>query len=112
MASTFKIIQAGKQIEEITITVIAYQFCQVTVTMTEDGRETFKQNMSYGSQENYIVAKDSVINYLAIPMGCSEDIITDFYDDNMNLIHSCSLGVTLYNITKGVDKFMTIEIGR
>lgn len=44
MASTFKIIQAGKQIEEITITVIAYQYCQVTVTMTEDGRETFKQN--------------------------------------------------------------------
>lgn len=45
-------------------------------------------------------------------MGCSGDIITNFYDDNMNLINSYSLGVTLFNITKSVDKFMTIEIGR
>lgn len=112
MASTFKIIQAGKQIEEITITVIAYQYCQVTVTMTEDGRETFKQNMSYGSQERYIVAKDSVINYIVYPINCSGDIISNFYDDNMNLINSCSLGVEVFNITKGVDKFMTIEIGK
>ena len=112
MASTFKIIQQGKQVEEITITVIAYQYCQLTIEMSEDGNITFKQNMSQGSEERYIVAKDSVINYKAFPINCSEDIISNFYDDNGKLINSCSIGVTLYNITKGVNKFMTIEIGR
>lgn len=112
MASTFKIYQQGKQVEEITITVMAYQYCQLTVEMSEDGNTTFKQNMSQGSLERYIVAKDSVINYKTFPINCSEDIISNFYDDNGSLINSCSMGVTLYNITKGVNKFMTIEIGR
>lgn len=112
MASTFKIYQEGKQIEEITITVIAYQYCQLTVEMTEDGNTTFKQNMSQGSQERYIVAKDSVINYKTYPINCSEDIISNIYDDYGKLINSCSMGVRLYNITKGVYKFMTIEVGR
>ena len=92
MASTFKIYQQGKQIEEITITVMAYQYCQLTVEMSEDGNTTFKQNMSQGSQEKYIVAKDSVINYKTFPINCSEDIISNFYDDNGNLINSCSMG--------------------
>ena len=112
MASTFKIYQQGKQIEEITITVIAYQYCQLTVEMSEDDNITFKRNMSQGSEERYIVAKDSVINYNTFPINCSEDIISNFYDDNRNLINSCSMGIALYNITKGVNKFMTIEVGR